>query len=600
MSTNANSKARNQAEFKKNRKKILGDGAPCHWCGNLATEADHVIPTIEGGTNDISNLVPACKPCNARRGQATKTRRERERNGTLITAQTQYPQGKQNENTESVFFQSPEKPPQGLYRISDPINTTVLTDRPELATTGRQYPRLETTTESGFLSVGNEVAEFALEVLNVELMPWQRHVLNQMTAYDMDNGLERWRHRVAMVSVARQNGKTTAIAALVGWWLATQGKRRGQKQTVITVAHKLDLATSLFTYLAPILEARFNASVSWSYGRMSLTMPDGSTWLVRAATPQAGHGYSADLVIVDEVWAVSEAAIDDGLLPSQRARKNPLLAMWSTAGTQDSHAMLRWREQGLRAIDSGQQTSCYFAEFSPPPSVDFMTMDAWQYSNPALGHTLEPAVLLAEAEAPNRSAFLRASVNVFTATTSGWLEPGIFEQLQTTEPCPPGGVLAVEVSTDESRYYAVRAVSNGKITHVTIAFTADTLAECWRLIEAELTSQPTLRLAIVPSLDVHVPPHLERRRVIVGYRELLKWTGAVRSMIIENRIRHNGQHVLNEHVERAVMIKHQGSVAISSTRSPGPVEACRCMIWAVALASKPVAVGKPVVVSNAR
>ena len=104
----------------------------------------------------------------------------------------------------------------------------------------------------------------------------------------------------------------------------------------------------------------------------------------------------------------------------------------------------------------------------------------------------------------------------------------------------------------------------------------------------------------MPSLDVHVPPHLERRRVIVGYRELLKWTGAVRSMIIENRIRHNGQHVLNEHVERAVMIKHQGSVAISSTRSPGPVEACRCMIWAVALASKPVAVGKPVVVSNAR
>jgi hypothetical protein len=119
------------------------------------------------------------------------------------------------------------------------------------------------------------------------------------------------------------------------------------------------------------------------------------------------------------------------------------------------------------------------------------------------------------------------------------------------------------------------------------------MAELWRLVDEQTREQPTLRLAVTPGLDIHVPPHLEKRRVIVGYKELLKWTATVRAMITENRLQHNGEQTLAQQVERAVLVKHQGAIAVSSTRSPGPIEACRCMIWAVALASKPQLVGKP-------
>jgi hypothetical protein len=94
-------------------------------------------------------------------------------------------------------------------------------------------------------------------------------------------------------------------------------------------------------------------------------------------------------------------------------------------------------------------------------------------------------------------------------------------------------------------------------------------------------------------LEVHCPLALERRRVIVGYRELLKWTLTVRSMIVEGKIVHRGEASLGEHVERAVMVKHQGSVALSSTRSPGDITLARCMVWAAALESKPNHGGKP-------
>jgi 5-methylcytosine-specific restriction endonuclease McrA len=34
-------------------------------------EIDHVVPLSKGGSNDLSNLVTACKPCNqAKRGKA--------------------------------------------------------------------------------------------------------------------------------------------------------------------------------------------------------------------------------------------------------------------------------------------------------------------------------------------------------------------------------------------------------------------------------------------------------------------------------------------------------------------------------------------------
>ena len=41
----------------------------CIYCGrtNGVLDVDHVIPRCRGGSNDPSNLVPACKRCNSRK-----------------------------------------------------------------------------------------------------------------------------------------------------------------------------------------------------------------------------------------------------------------------------------------------------------------------------------------------------------------------------------------------------------------------------------------------------------------------------------------------------------------------------------------------------
>lgn len=69
----------------------------CHYCGTpLASSAsgynadgacvDHIIPQVEGGSDELSNLVLSCRHCNSHKGAKSyhEFRLERETNAALI------------------------------------------------------------------------------------------------------------------------------------------------------------------------------------------------------------------------------------------------------------------------------------------------------------------------------------------------------------------------------------------------------------------------------------------------------------------------------------------------------------------------------------
>ncbi|MFF4652396.1 HNH endonuclease [Streptomyces sp. NPDC001380] len=60
------------AEYRRNRRIVLAGNPLCSLC-NLrpAGTADHIVPLSRGGTNNLSNLRPACGPCNYSRGNRT-------------------------------------------------------------------------------------------------------------------------------------------------------------------------------------------------------------------------------------------------------------------------------------------------------------------------------------------------------------------------------------------------------------------------------------------------------------------------------------------------------------------------------------------------
>jgi 5-methylcytosine-specific restriction endonuclease McrA len=74
------------SEYRRNRELALTREPICHWrlpgCTGRSTTADHVIPLARGGTNELVNLVGACRRCNEQRGGAegrTTIKRDAER-----------------------------------------------------------------------------------------------------------------------------------------------------------------------------------------------------------------------------------------------------------------------------------------------------------------------------------------------------------------------------------------------------------------------------------------------------------------------------------------------------------------------------------------
>lgn len=50
--------------------KLAAYGYACAYCksAHLRLTKDHVIPLARGGNDGIENIVPACGPCNSRKG----------------------------------------------------------------------------------------------------------------------------------------------------------------------------------------------------------------------------------------------------------------------------------------------------------------------------------------------------------------------------------------------------------------------------------------------------------------------------------------------------------------------------------------------------
>jgi hypothetical protein len=393
------------------------------------------------------------------------------------------------------------------------------------------------------------------------------------------------------VSTARQQGKSVLLTALIGWWLTEGARTFGGPQAVLSTANQLDRAEAIFGNLAHILVDKFGGKSIQQIGRKRVTMPDGSSWEIRAASTRL-HGGSYDLIVVDELWNIAPAVVDEALRPSMIARPHPLLACFSTAGDASSTAMINMRETALSELEQGTVSQLYFAEWSMPLGADPKDERWWGWANPALGTTVTLEALRAAA---TRESFLRAHLNQWITTRGAMIDPGVWDACVTADPIPDGGVLAIDSSVDDARYVGTRAVTVGDRVMVQAAFVVESEAEMWEHVERLMTER-TLQLAVTPTLDIHVPEQLRRRTTVVGYGELIRWTSLVRGMIQQGKVAHTGSAVLAEHVNRAVGVKTAQGYVVSSQKSPGPIELARCLIWAVALVSRPQTRQKPVLV----
>lgn len=243
-----------------------------------------------------------------------------------------------------------------------------------------------------------------------------------LDTYDNPSGTRR-----ALLSIARKNGKSALIAAIVlAHLIGPEAKLNSQ---IISGAMSRDQAALVYKLavkmvqlnpaLLPLVRVTHGAKVMYGIARNVEYKPiaaDGSTAL----------GASPVLAILDEVGQVRGAtsAFVEAIVTSQGAHDAPLLIAISTSSPSDADMFSQWIDDAVRSADPHTVVH----EYRAPDGCDLLDPEAMRAANPGLGLFRNEIDLVENLKRASRLPALEASarnllLNQRIALESLWLAP---------------------------------------------------------------------------------------------------------------------------------------------------------------------------------
>jgi hypothetical protein len=252
-------------------------------------------------------------------------------------------------------------------------------------------------------SAGFACIDFAVQVLGIELFPWQKWTLIHALELLPDG---TFRFRTIVLLVARQNGKSTLMQVLTLWRMYVDGA-----PLVIGTAQDLDTAEEQWQFVVdmaeeiPDLAAEIDQVLKVN-GKKQLRLVSGERYKVRATGRRAGRGLSGDLVLLDElrehqtweawgavtkttlararsqVWAASNAG-DAQSVVLGFLRRLAHLALGDPDGINKDFPPIDDPEPDEEELDGD---SLGIIEYSAKPGCSKWDRDGWAQSNPSMGH----------------------------------------------------------------------------------------------------------------------------------------------------------------------------------------------------------------------
>lgn len=211
----------------------------------------------------------------------------------------------------------------------------------------------------------------------IKLEPFQRRFI--LDIYDNPVGTHS-----AYLSIARKNGKTALIAAILLAHLA--GPEAVQNSQIVSGAQSKDQAAVIFEL------ARKMVDMSEPLSRLVRVQPSGKRLIglsknvlyrALAAEGKTAHGLSPVLAILDEVGQVVGPTdkFITAITTAQGAYANPLLIAISTQAPTDADLFSTWIDAQRAAPDP--RVVCHVYEAAKDAALD--DKKAWAAANPALG-----------------------------------------------------------------------------------------------------------------------------------------------------------------------------------------------------------------------
>lgn len=443
---------------------------------------------------------------------------------------------------------------------------------------GSQAPRYSTPRDPAARTDGPAVGAVAA-ALGTPLMPWQQLVADVALERDPADP-RRWRYPLVVVTVPRQAGKTTLVAAVAvhraisrgtGRVFMTAQKGKDARARWRDVRDRL-LASPIAAHLPPALNGA---------GTEALRFPGGAAVLPFAPTRDALHGETPPLVIIDEAWSFDAARGEDlmqAIRPAQITLPDRQLWILSTAGTSESTFLRDLVDNGRAAVGDPSSGVAFF-EWSPhDDDADAYDPSTWSF-HPALGHTIAVGDLAHEAENTTRGNFERAYLNRWTVSTETIVDVDRFDQLVNADQSPPTDlVLGYAVAQDRSRASVfagwVDSAGQTQVRSLLVKGGASWLvAEIPQLV-AELRPRDVIADDGGPARQI--TDALERAGTTVtklGFREYATSCGSFLASIVDADLGHDGSPALRESLVSARLKFVGDQRAYDRRKSAGPIDA---------------------------
>ena len=181
-------------------------------------------------------------------------------------------------------------------------------------------------------SAGPETIELAASS-GLILDPWQGDVLTDSMG-ERDDG--KWQTSEVGLIVPRQNGKGSVLEArtLGGLYLLNE-------QLILWSAHEFKTAREGFLRMRALVDnydhlRKKVRAIRTAAGEEGIELLNGSRLRFIARSRGSGRGFSGDLVILDEAYALSDEAMA-ALMPTLSARPNPQI--WYTSSASSSRCV---------------------------------------------------------------------------------------------------------------------------------------------------------------------------------------------------------------------------------------------------------------------
>lgn len=388
-------------------------------------------------------------------------------------------------------------------------------------------------------------------MLGIMLFLWQR--LAADVALEVDPVTRALRYRTVGISVARQNGKTLLVIVRIALELIRPSR------TVAYTAQDRNYARRQWEKHCDLLVsipafAREVRTYIKANGRETLTMRNGSEYLIVTPNEDAGRSLTIDLAVIDEAYSQRSMDIIGALTPTMITRPSAQLWILSNAGTFTSTLFRHYTEVGRAAVEDPRAKMCWL-EWSADLDADLLDPDSWADANPALGLPGGPLPSALESELfeVGEDTFRREHLNQ-------WLDLGSLAGVDAVawaacfDPTPPPAQVTLSLDITPERDRGCLVAAGGTSPGRTVLEVVEHTADLQHLVNRTIEVAGAHRARVV--LDRSSPagacmPALARAKVeiqLVPMPELARACGEFHDAVIAGHIGHRSDPRLTDAV----------------------------------------------------